>query len=55
MDRDWDRGSVVSKVDSTIQWINQCPVDNSIGFTNTYPEDSDLSFGYLYPSLEQTG
>ena len=57
MDRDWDRGSVVSKVDSAraIQRINQCPVDNSIGFTNTYPEDSDLSFGYLYPSLEQTG
>ena len=44
MDRDWDQRSVVSKVDSAIKRINQCPVDTSIGFTNTYPEDSDLSF-----------
>jgi len=37
---------VVQRVDSTIQWINLCPVDGAIiGFPNTYPLDSYLSGG----------
>ena len=37
--------SVVHKVCSAINWINQYPVDNAISFRNTYPLDSDLSGG----------
>ena len=35
---------VVQKVDSTIHWINLCPLGSAIiGFPNIYPLDSDLS------------
>ena len=35
--------SVVHKVCSAIDWINQYLGDNVISFRNTYPLDSDLS------------
>ena len=34
---------IFQRVDSTIHWINHCPLDNAIGFDSTYQVDFDIS------------
>lgn len=47
------QASVVRRLDSAVQWINQYPLDNSNGFASVYPLDSDFSSGQRYPPFEQ--
>ena len=45
MIKEFNSGPVVPKEDSSIHWINLCPLDSAIGFPNAYPLDRDLSGG----------
>ena len=46
---------LLKRVNSTMHWINLCPVNDTFGLPNTYPLDSDLSSGQHYPAFKQPG
>lgn len=46
---------VFQKVDSSIHWVNLCPVDNTISFCNTYPLDSYYPVDSAIPLFNNQG